>query len=366
MTSRERLLAAMRLEEVDRTPLHVRGVRPWDDNWTATRDPSYAPLIAAVAAQGDYVDSWSPASGIFYSAASVPTESYTEENEDWIATYTLLHTPDGTLRSMFLSSKRGLPGMQREFFVKEREDLEKVLSVPYVPLQPDCRSFFTKAEKMGERGLVLVSLPNAITMLHNLMGSERPALWSVIERPRLLALLWEFHRRCRDLLEYLLFQGVGPVFALSGEEYVTPPLHGPHDFREFVVEPERELAALIHRAGGLLHIHCHGPLSRILEDFLVLDVDCLHPLEPPPLGDVPLADARQRIGHRICLEGNIQIGDLYVAPTEQIVAQVRHNVELMGRRGYIVCPTASPHTTVLSEHAVRNYLAMIQTVWAYG
>ena len=67
----------------------------------------------------------------------------------------------------------------------------------------------------------------------------------------------------------------------------------PRDFREFVVEPEQELAAAIHQVGGLLHIHCLGPLTNVLEDFMTLGADCLHPLEAPPLGESAYrADAR--------------------------------------------------------------------------
>jgi hypothetical protein len=364
MTSRERLLAAFRLQPVDRTPLHVRGVRPWDEQWVATRDASYAPVIAAVAEHGDYVDGWGAGAGTFYTAASVPADRWTEDRDDWVAHYLLYHTPGGDLRTMTLASKRGLPGMQMEFAVKELEDLEKVLSVPYEPARPDCAGFFAKSEAMGERGLVLCGIPNAISMLHNLMGSERLALWSLTERRRLVDLLWLFHRRCLDLVEYLVSQGVGPCYAMNGEEYVTPPLHSPRDFREFVVEPEQELAAAIHRRGHLLHIHCHGPLSNVLEDFVTLGVDCLHPLEAPPLGDVTFAEAKRRIGARVCLEGNIQIGDLYAGKTEDLVAQVRHNQRVTGGQGYILCPTASPHTTVLTDLTVRNYLAMIEAAVA--
>jgi uroporphyrinogen-III decarboxylase len=147
---------------------------------------------------------------------------------------------------------------------------------------------------------------------------------------------------------------------MSGEEYVTPPLHSAKDFRAFVVEPEKEIARRLHDHGGLLHIHCHGPLKHVLEDFVELGVNCLHPIEAPPLGDVPLADAKRRIGDHICLEGNIQIGDLYAGKAQEIIAQVKHNIEVSGGRGYILCPTASPHTPVLSDLTVRNYLAMIE------
>jgi hypothetical protein len=359
MTSHERLLAAIRLQPVDRVPMHIRGVRPWDDPWVATRDPSYTPVIEAVAAHGDYVDWWGAATGTFYSATPVSTDSFTEDRDDWTAHYTVYHTPGGDLRTMFLSSKRGLPGMQMEFMVKDLADLDKVLAVPYEPARPDCAGWPDKVAAMGDRGLVMCSIPNGLTMLHGLMGSERLAIWSVTERERIMELLWLFHRRCLDHLEYLISQGVGPCFAMSGEEYVTPPLHSPHDFREFVVEPEQELAAAIHQAGGLLHIHCHGPLTNVLEDFMTIGADCLHPLEAPPMGDVTLADAKRRLGHRLCLEGNIQIGDIYAGQTEEIVAQVRHNVQVTGGRGYILCPTASPHTAVLTDLTVRNYLAMI-------
>jgi len=364
MTSRERLLAALRLQPVDRVPMHIRGVRPWDEPWVATRDASYAPVIAAVEEHGDYVDWWGAPRGVFYSAAPVPTDSWTEDRDDWVAHYTMYHTPGGDMRTMTLASKRGLPGMQMEFMVKELADLEKVLSVPYEPCRPDCAPFFAKSEQMGERGLLMTDIPNAISMMHNLMGSARLAVWSLTERPRIVDLLWTFHRRCLDLLEHLIAAGVGPCYAMSGEEYVTPPLHSPRDFGEFVVEPEQELAAAIHRAGHLLHIHCHGPLSNVLEEFVTIGADCLHPLEAPPMGDVTLADAKRRIGDRICLEGNIQIGDIYAGKTADIVAEMKHNLQVTGGQGYIVCPTASPHTAVLTDLTVRNYLALIETAVA--
>ncbi|MEN6645000.1 MAG: uroporphyrinogen decarboxylase family protein [Armatimonadia bacterium] len=362
MTSRERLLAAFQLQPVDRLPINIRGVRAWDPDWVETRDPSYRPLIDAVTEHGDYNDTWGAPAGLFYSAADVTTtETWTEDRDDWIANYTLYHTPGGDLRSMYLSSKTGMPGMQMEFMVKDLADLDKVLSVPYEPSRPDCAPFFARVEEMSERGLVHCGIHNGLTMLHNLMGSELLAIWSLTDRPRLMELIWLFHRRCLDLVDYLLDQGVGPVFAMSGEEYVTPPLHSAHDFHEFVVEPEKELAEHLHARGGLLHIHCHGPLTHVLEDFLELGPNCLHPLEAPPMGDVTLEDAKRRIGHRICLEGNIQIGDLYAGKTEDIIAQIRHNYQITGNRGYILCPTASPHTPTLSDLTVRNYLAMIKT-----
>ena len=47
--------------------------------------------------------------------------------------------------------------MVREFYVKTEEDVERLLSVPYVPPRPPVSGFFELDRKVGERGIVLVS-----------------------------------------------------------------------------------------------------------------------------------------------------------------------------------------------------------------
>lgn len=359
MTSRERLLAAFQLQPVDRVPIQIRGVRAWDQAWCESRHSSYRPLIDAVTAHGDYEEVVGFASGDFCSAAQLPTDSWTEERGDWVAHFRVVHTPRGDLRTVSMASKSGMPGMQTEFMVKSLDDFDKVLSVPYEPVLPDLTPYFDKDRDMADRGIVLCDLPTPITLLHTLMGSERLAIWSLTDRDRLLELLWTLQRRCLDTLDHALAQGVR-LFAMVGEEYVTPPLHSAKDFRAFAVEPEVEYGRRIHAAGGLLHIHCHGPLAAVLEDFIEIGANCLHPLEAPPMGDVTIEEAKRRIGHAICLQGNIQIGDIYAGKTADLVAQVKHNLEVTGGQGYSLCPTASPHTPVLEDLTVRNYLAVIE------
>ncbi len=369
MTSRERLLSAMQLGEPDRVPIQVRGVRAWDSQWVATRHPSYGPLIDVVAAHGDYVESWGAPSGPFLSLTDALTSTSERiERDDWVETVTTTHTPGGDLRTRHLSSKRGLPGMQIEFAVKTLDDLAKVSSVPYVPLTSvDPTGFHDLDRRMGDRGIVAVSFGSApIGYVHDLMGSELLAIWSIEERAAIRRLVDMFLERLLDRVDALVAAGVGPVFATSGEEYVTPPLHGARDFRELCVEPERQIVRRLRAAGKCVHVHCHGPLDAVLEDFVQI-ADVLHPIEAPPLGDVPLADAKRRIGGQVCLEGNIQIGDIYALPTPRLVDVVKQAIDdAAAGGGYILCPTASPHTEVLTDLTVRNYVAMVETAAQYG
>jgi uroporphyrinogen-III decarboxylase len=77
---------------------------------------------------------------------------------------------------------------------------------------------------------------------------------------------------------------------------------------------------------------------------------------------VTFEDAKRRIGDRVCLEGNIQIGDLYHDPTDVLVEKVQRTIDTGAPGGgFILCPTASPHTAELTPQTVKNYLAMIET-----
>ena len=362
MKSRERMMAAFRIETPDHFPLHVRGVPAWNEQWCETRHSSYQPIIEAVREHGDYEIGVSLGGGRFLSGAPVESTVATHDTGDWIIHETILHTPGGDLTSVRKSSTRGLPGLEVDFLVKSLDDFDRVLSVPWEPVRPDLSGFFERQTQTGEDGIVMCSIPTPIYQVALLTGSDRLPIWSITDRPKIEEMVDVFLERTLDMIDYAIESGVGPIFASAGEEFMTPPLAGPVDFRDFVVKPGGAIRDRLNSAGMLRHIHCHGPLDAVLEDFVDLGANCLHPIEGPPLGDVPFEDAKRRIGDRVCLEGNIQIGDLYHDPTDVLVEKVKHTIDVGAPGGgFILCPTASPHTTELTSLTVKNYLAMIET-----
>ncbi len=366
MTGRERLLAAMQCAQPDRVPIVVRGVQPWDEAWVASRHPSYHPVIEAVARNCDWQAFW-PASCKWQTAHPVPEKHELREEADWTLVTTHHITPAGELISRHRISKRGLPGLVIEYPVKSLADVECVLSVPYQPHYPKLDGLRALQSKIADRGVVIISFHAPIAFVHDLLGSELLALWSV-ERPDLIdALVSEFARRTADTLAYLLERDAADAYGFLGEEYLAPPLAGPEHFRRWVTEPERRLASMVRSAGKLVWMHCHGRLSTILEEFTQIGINCLHPVEGPPLGDVTLAEAKRRIGSSVCLEGNIQIGEIYSAPPGRIRQLVRQAIEQAAAGGgFILCPTASPHTQVLPESAVANYLEFVAAGLEFG
>jgi hypothetical protein len=80
-----------------------------------------------------------------------------------------------------------------------------------------------------------------------------------------------------------------------------------------------------------------------------------------------LAEAKRRVGARVCLAGNIQIGDVMDLERDRIVALTRQAIrEAAPSGGFVLTLTATPFERVLSERTRENLLAMIDTALAYG
>jgi uroporphyrinogen-III decarboxylase len=362
MTSRERLITAFHKGKPDRLPIFIRGVNVLDERWVEHQHPSYRPLIDYVREKTDPVVFWSAGWG--YGLSATPAEAVTrrvlKEDAEWREVETRLETPLGPLTQLYRHSTLGKPGFTTKHFLCEPEDAERLLSLPYRPIEPELEAYHALARKVGESGLVLPLLGGAMMWLHEIIDSETLALWSVTHRQVVHHLLRVFNERVLELMGKLLVGGCGPVIGSIGQELATPPLLPPRDFEEFVAEYDRPVFDLIHRYGATVHIHCHGRLRQVLDGFLRAGADSLHPVEAPPLGDITLRDFRDRAGLRIAVKGNIQIGDIYRGRPEDIARQVQDAFAAAGREGaFILAPTASPFWPELPQRALVNYRAMI-------
>jgi uroporphyrinogen-III decarboxylase len=105
-------------------------------------------------------------------------------------------------------------------------------------------------------------------------------------------------------------------------------------------------------------------VAKVLDGFLASGVDVLHPLEPAPMGDVVPKAAKNLVRGRICIEGNIQIADMYEKPPEQIAAHTAALIEgcFDDRRGLIVSPTASLYIRGEGRKCLPQVKAMVDTV----
>jgi len=236
-------------------------------------------------------------------------------------------------------------------------------------IRVDAKKFAEADRAIGDRGIVLVSLP-CVPGGHvaELCGSEALALMSLTDRDILHAICEREQKIFLSVLDRCIDNNIGPYFSLSGEEYFTPPLHGAADFKDFISRYEKIAIDRIHNAGGFVHIHCHGPIGGLLDEFISLDPDMLHPVEPPPMGDVTAARAKAAFKGRICIEGNIQIAHMYEHTPEAVAAETEKLIKdaFYDRTGLCVGPTASPYIYGKGEEAFAQYKAMTETAIKYS
>ncbi len=368
MTSQERVMVALSGGTPDRVPIWAWGVHPW----LGEVRPSIQPAVDAYLAAGDLVHWWSPGAGVFITASdevSISTESGPSALPDYDERITRYQTPKGELTEVEYVSRMGRPGYRRKYLLESAEDIEKLLSIPYVPPQPDCSGFADLERQFGDRGTLMVSMPaDPMYFVNNLIGSERFAIWSIEERGLVDGLIREFARRIREWVVWVLSQGVGPLFGYVGPELCIPPLQSPADFEEWVVDLDRGINALVRDAGGHVLVHCHGRMGPVLEGFVRMNASALHPIEPPPMGDVTLAEAKARVGRDLCIVGNVQEHDIHTMPTTQFRELIARTMrEGMPGGAFILSPTATmfgwPELPPLAQ---ANWIAMLEVALDVG
>jgi hypothetical protein len=289
-------------------------------------------------------------------------------NKDYSRHVLTIDTPKGELRKVVMNGLKKQPNYTAEHFIKTPDDAEKYLSMPDDIFDFNPEHFFEMDRKIGDRGIVVMELGNnpAGTVVE-LLGSETFAFWSIEHRDILHELMEREKKQLMKTVETLQNYKVGPYFAMLGQEYITPPLHGRNDFFDFNVKYDKHISDLIHNGGGYVHIHCHGQIKKMLDAFIEIGADVLHPIEAPTMGDVTIKEAKDALRGKICIEGNIQIGDMYESNPDEIRKMVTEVIDVAfdDSRDLIICPTASPYVPEMSRKAFDNYTALIDTILSY-
>lgn len=339
MTSRQRLLASMRFEKVDRVPVAPFGLGRLDANSSMAKEliEKTDPFIDCGVA-GDY----------FFGA-----DCETESRREGDTVVTIRRTPLGDLRQVYRYTE--ITSACIEHYLKTPEDAEKFLSIPYVAPPVDASEFHALKKEIGEQGLVLVTVCDAVMLPATLLSPDDFCLWWA-DHPDLMTELTAIgSKRVNDWTRRLCEAGVD-AFRVVGGEYASVQL-GPGGLDRLVLEQDRELVDIIHSFGGIVLYHNHGPVMRYLSRFAHIGMDVLDPLEAPPWGDADLRAARAECGERVAFAGNLDDMEiLEKLPAQQVRQLALERLEAAGDRGFILGGTSSGTYT---EKAARNFIEMV-------
>lgn len=363
MNPRERLLQTIRGGRADRVPLVLEGFHfPSRQAIDAHPDPARRELAGRVfdrlhcfASVPSHVNRYlvTPQQRIRVTA---------EEREAGTVTTTVqIDTPRGPLTAVTAMNERTQTVWTVKYPVETREDVEKIRSVPWeLPAGLAAPDLSRLPDDFGRRGVLHAGVSSPFVCVAGMMPYETFLEWCATDLPLIRELTAVCLERILSVLDVLLAGGAIEYVWMGGCEWLTPPMGSPRLYDELVQEFEEPVIRRIHQAGAVCHVHCHGNVRSTLERVIARGGDFFEPVEPPPDGDIPFAEAKALAAGRITLGGNVEARVLECEGIEAAERAARAAFE-GGKEGMVFQTSAGPVGRI--EPAVlANYHRMVD-VW---
>jgi len=384
MTRRERLMATLRGESVDRPAVNFYelggfAVDPSDpDEFNVYNDPSWRPLLKLAEEQSDLIRMRSPVRPRGHEPARSEVEGADAGGPRGEFFKTENFPADGcrfkrvTLKiagRTMTSLTRRCPDLDTvwtmEHLLKCTDDLKAYLELPdeVFAEKIDFTALFEEDKKLGDRGIVMVDTEDPLCAAAYLFSMEDFTVVALTEQKL-------FHRLLEKLSchIYIRTQATAEAFGghlwrIYGPEYATEPYLPPHLFGEYVVRYTGPMVETIQKHGGFARIHCHGRIRAVLDYIADMNPTAIDPIEPPPQGDVELENVRRMYGNDLVLFGNIEFAAIENTEPDEFENLVEKTLEdgTDGNgKGFVLMPSSAPIGRKITSRLMRNYQTMIR------
>jgi MtaA/CmuA family methyltransferase len=129
----------------------------------------------------------------------------------------------------------------------------------------------------------------------------------------------------------------------AGAGFISPEF-----YREFVLPYEQQIASAVRAQNVHIYTHTCGAINDRLEMMVEAGISGLECLDPPPLGNVRLEEAKRRIGDRIFIKGNMDPVHMLLFGNEKEVREdAKYRIGVGKPGGGFILSTAcsiAPHT----------------------
>ena len=156
-----------------------------------------------------------------------------------------------------------------------------------------------------------------------------------------------------------------PDEIMLGGSSASLSVSSPSIFRKYEL-PFIKHASKICKEGGIIsHLHICGRSWKLVKIVASeTDVDVMEPMEEPPGGDVDIAEAKRRVGNKLCIKGNINtFGFMLNATPAQVEEKCKRLIDAAAAGGGFVlstgdqCGRDTPHA---------NLFKMVEVAKTYG
>jgi len=163
------------------------------------------------------------------------------------------------------------------------------------------------------------------------------------------------------LVEAMADAGLPAMVYTDDLAYKSGPMLNPRLIEELYGDSYRRIVETAHSQGMKIIIHSCGNTTALLEWFADCGFDGVHPLEPT--AGMDLVTAKETVGERMCLIGNLDITHILVdASRDEVFAAVRQAIADAARGGGFILAPDHSHPGI----SVERLRWMVEAAEEYG
>jgi uroporphyrinogen decarboxylase len=297
--------------------------------------------------------------GEYYDPLHVPgyLEAHRIVSDTWRIEHEAVPDPQyETVRYKFITPKKTLTMILQsdehttwvvERLVKEKSDIEVIAQYATKPMC-DVEAVNFQADEYGERGMVRGFVAGFEVYGQPGCWQDAAVLYGI---ENLIYASFDDPAWVHEFLKILLERKKVFVRSLAGARYDLIELGGgdasstvisPKIFDQFVAPYDSQLISLAHAVGQRVVYHTCGGMMAFLERLADMGPDAMETFTPSEMGgDTILAEAKRRIGDRVCMIGGFDQFHYFVGCTPEETRQaVRRCFADAGHGGaYILAPS---------------------------
>jgi uroporphyrinogen decarboxylase len=352
MNSRERVLAAINHQPVDRVPTDIWAV---GEVWAKLREHFGA---GADVCEALHIDAFKDI-GPKYVGPSLPGDV-----RDHTAYYSLIWG----IRHRKVDYATGSYWEQCFYPLAEAKTIDDLEAYDWPkPEWFSCDGLADKAAQLRQSHVVKYGYMAPFTYHLYLRGMEQMLMDPLLDPDftrhfldRLCDFMYQHHRRVFQACDGLI--DVTEVTDDYGMQ--TGPMMGMETFREFYKPHLRRFADLAHEFGIKVFHHDDGAIRPFIPDLIEIGIDVLNPIQWRCPG-MEIEGLKRDFGHALCFHGGVDNQQTLPFDSEADVrVEVRRLIDVLAadRTGYILAPCHC----IQACTPIENILAMYDEAWRYG
>lgn len=358
MSTRERWLAAVDMQPVDRLPFWPKLNPAYPPNQSgAFRDMALADIHRYVGS--DRHD------GIGLILREKRTHAVTSTTSDAVNQITTYRSTAGETRSVHEFDTTSQSWHPVEFPVKDLESLKAMTAFyedTHVVVDPQLlEDAQAKARQLRSEDVITKAGIGESPLMHWvewLAGVENAHYFLMDFPEEVEALFAQMHRVLRQKAELMCRHA--PCDLLYLTENTSTSLISPEQYRRYCLPHIGEYAAIAEQGGRRMVLHMCGLLKDLLPDIGLLPVKAFEAFTSPPVGNTRFLDGRTACPEKCLVGGTNAV--LWTRTADEIIAEIERDLDaLPHHRGIVVTsagvmpPLAAPDTIKTVCEWVKQY-----------